>query len=175
VSPSKPEPPTSYEERTGALLAQVADLLLHGKQDWRALERLEAALEPPKPGKYFQPKVSDRTSYGDGSKPLTEYGTYTMGGGVAPTSDVMSSLSYAYERKLAEMLAEDKTTRFRSLYSGEIKGPENPDHSHTLNPSLYDYTYKKVLPTDPAPITAEQLKEYLKMLDPKKIDPDIDK
>lgn len=167
LEPTPPVPVVTYEERTGALLAQVADLLLRDKHDWATLERLEAALAAPPPGPTYLTKfpATDRTSYGDGSKPLTEYGTYTMGGGVAHSSDVMASLSYAYERKLAEMLAEDKTARFKSLYSGEPS-----DHSHaSINPALYDYSYKKSV-TDPEPITAEKLKEYLK-----KMYPDTDK
>lgn len=162
----------SYEDRTAALLAQVADLLLYEKPDWGALERLEAALEPPKKTPYtylkkarpetYYPSTSDRTSYGDGSSP---YGSYTMGGGVA-SSSAMRAVEIAYEDKLRDMLSSQmKTDVFKSLYSGEPKWtipPEAPTHSHTSNPAMYEHIHRAMAP-DPK-ITKELIEDYLKDL-----------
>lgn len=49
-------PEQSYEDHAAALLAQIADLLLTGKQDWATLERLQEAINPP--------KVEDRVKRG---------------------------------------------------------------------------------------------------------------
>lgn len=170
-----PSLPT-YDEKVGALLAHVADLLLAGRQDWNTLERLEAALAPPakKSYEYLKktvPHTSDRTSYGDGSGPLT-YGGYTMGGGIAGSSDAVKALESVYSEKMLRMLKEeiaaDKTAVFKSLYSGEPvwtkppTGPKVPDHSHTVNPALYEHTYKAMTP-DPK-ITTELIENYLKEL-----------
>jgi hypothetical protein len=87
---SKADDP-SYEDRAGALLAQVADLLLPGNEDWKALERLEAALEPPKKPAYEYFKKSIPPT--DRSVTLNEYGSYTMGGGVASSCLLYTSPS----------------------------------------------------------------------------------
>jgi hypothetical protein len=114
---SKADDP-SYEDRAGALLAHVADMLLPGKEDWAALERLEAALAPPKKPayEYFKKSIppTDRTVT------LNEYGSYTMGGGVASSSSAMRAVEIAYEDKLRDMLSSQmKTDVFKRLYSGE--------------------------------------------------------
>jgi hypothetical protein len=108
-----------YEDRTGALLAHVADLLLRDSPDWKTLERLEAALEPPKKPayEYFKKSIppTDRTVT------LNEYGSYTMGSGISPSSgSAMRAVEIAYEDKLRDMLSSQmKTDVFKRLYSGE--------------------------------------------------------
>jgi hypothetical protein len=163
---SKADDP-SYEDRAGALLAQVADLLLPGNEDWKALERLEAALEPPKKPAYEYFKKSIPPT--DRSVTLNEYGSYTMGGGVASSSSAMRAVEIAYEDKLRDMLSSQmKTDVFKRLYSGEPvwgdppTGPSVRDHSHSVNPAAYEHVYKAMAP-DPK-ITKELIEKYLKDL-----------
>jgi hypothetical protein len=161
---AEPHMPT-YDEKVGALLANVADLLLAGRQDWNTLERLEAALTPPakKSYEYLKksvPHTSDRISYGDGSGPLT-YGGYTMGGGIASSSDAVKALESVYSEKMMRMLkeeiAENKTAVFKSLYSGD--GPL-PSHSHTTNPAEYITEFKPLVD----PITKDDIYKYIKKI-----------
>jgi hypothetical protein len=98
-------PVTTYEDRTGALLAHVADLLLTGTPDWNTLERLEAALDPPK-HRYLKHTTPSPITYPDGT-----YSSYTSSS---------ETLEMAYEAKLRKMLEADlsKSAMFKTLYTG---------------------------------------------------------
>lgn len=97
-------PGGSYDDQASRLLADIADLLLGGKKDWRALERLQNALSP-KSG-------------------LTEYGqTYRKLSSMDPSPGFEDIMKEVYSKKIAEDL-------YRSLPPVEPK-PEESKQPYT--------------------------------------------
>lgn len=114
----------SYEDVAANLLAQIADLLLTGKQDWKVLERLQEALVP-------EIKSRKRTGVLEGNE---------IKGETSITAESTSGIiKHIYAPKIEEQL---KVDREMLKYASDIISKQYVDNQvvSTSNPSQWTWT-----------------------------------
>lgn len=117
-----------YDNLAAQLLAEIADALLSGKQDWKTLERLKQALDP----KPTFPKPTTPT-YGT---PLNEHSDY-ISESLKPDPDSME----VTRKMIEEIWKPTVDAQLRESLRDAAKRqppPSGPTYISTTNPGTYN-------------------------------------